>query len=218
MTWRDQPRGKDGRWVKRPGAVVVVTGVLAAGVAYGPLGASGGGGAVSVEASLGKAVRAKLDRGKRSAAKGRRDVTWRRLDLRRISQRLRRGAQCAANSYGEVQQFLARTPCRSLDRMLFVLDDASGNRIVVSVSWVGMATSRSARQLRDLADVHGTGNISPLPGPLVGAGDIGWTGHNYDSRRSGRSVTIAEVEPLRGSPPAEYLDAVADVVAEFPRP
>lgn len=217
MAWRGQPRDKRGRWTTGSGAVVVA-GALAAGVVYGPLGGTGGGGAASVDASLGQAVRAKLDKGKRSAAKGRRDLTWRRLDLKRIEQRLRRAASCAANSYGDVQEFLVRTPCRSLDRMLFVLDDESGNRIVVSVSWVEMGSRRAARGLRALADVHGTGNVSPLPGVLVGTGDIDWTGDNYDSRPSGRSVTIAEVEPVRGDLAPEYLDAIADVAAEFPRP
>lgn len=102
--------------------------------------------------------------------------------------------------------------------MLLALGDGHGNRIVVSISWVEMRSSVTALKLRSLVDVHGTGSVAPLPGVLVGAGDTHWTGRNYDSRRSQRLVVIAEVEPLRGSPSPEYMDGVADVVAEFPRP
>ncbi|MFF5992681.1 hypothetical protein [Prauserella flavalba] len=211
----DQPRGPDGKWRKRSG--VAVAAALAATVAYGQVGVTGGGTA-SVESSISQALRTKLDKGKRNAAKGRPGAAWKDLSLKRTGQRLFRGARCAVNSYGDVQRFLFRTPCRSLDRMLYALDDEQGNRIVVSVAWVDMRNAVSARELRALADVHGTGNIAPLPGSFVGVGDIRWTGRNYDSRRSNRLVVIAEVEPVSGAPSPGYLDGIADVAAEFPRP
>jgi hypothetical protein len=122
------------------------------------------------------------------------------------------------NSYGDVQQFFLHNSCRSLDRMLFLLADGDGNSIVVSVSWVEMRSTSAARKLRELTDVDGTGNVRPLPSELIGTDDIAWTGLNYDSRRSGRLVVIAEVEPQRGDPDAEFMDGIADVAAEFPRP
>lgn len=102
--------------------------------------------------------------------------------------------------------------------MLLRLDDDNGTEIVVSVAWVEMHDSIAALRLRELADIHGTGNVSPLPSVVVGAEPVRWTGHNYDSRRDRRTVVIAEVEPLRGSPTREYMDGIADVVAAFPRP
>ncbi len=213
----DQPRGPDGRWVKRSGALVA-SATLAVTVAYGPVGVSGGSGAVSSQASLSQVVRGKLVKGKRSAAKGHRNTAWRRLDLKRIDERLDRAGRCALHSYGQVRRFFARTPCRSLKRMLFALEDGDGNRIAVSVSWVETRGTAAARELRGLADVDGTGNVAPLPGAVVGVGDIRWTGKYYDSRRSASLVVIAEVEPLRGDPHPGFLDGVADVAAELPRP
>lgn len=191
---------------------------MAVTVAYGPVGVSGSSGAVSSQAALSQVVRGKLVKGKRSVAKGHRNATWKQLDLKRIDERLDRAGRCALHSYGQVQRFFARTPCRSLKRMLFALGDGAGNRIAVSVSWVETRGPAAARELRGLADVDGTGNVTPLPGAVVGAGDIRWTGKYYDSRRSGSLVVIAEVEPLRGDPHPGFLDGVADVAAELPRP
>ncbi|MEY7972039.1 hypothetical protein AB8O38_08565 [Saccharomonospora xinjiangensis] len=223
MGYETQPRDSRGRWTKRSGALVAST-TLAITVAYGPAGVtgvtgvSGGSGVASMQSSLSQVVRTKLAKGKRSAAKGHRNTTWKRLDLERIDEKLDRAGGCALHSYGQVQRFLTRTPCHSLRRMLFLLGDGHGNRIVVSVSWVRMRGTAAARELRGLADVDGTGNITPLSGAIVGAGTIRWTGRYYDSRRSGSLVVIAETEPVRGNPHPGFLDGVADVAAELPRP
>jgi hypothetical protein len=181
-------------------------------------GVTAGGGALTAESSFVQVSRSVLTKAKQAAKKGKRSATWKRLDLREAKRKLGRAGQCAAYSYGQVQRFLATTPCRSLRRVLYVLDGSNGDRVVVSVSWVRMRSVEAARRLQDLVDVHGTGNIRPLPGALVGEGRINWTGWNYDSTRSGKQVTIAEVEPLRGRPSAAYMDDVAEVAAQFPRP
>lgn len=93
-----------------------------------------------------------------------------------------------------------------------------GATVVVSVAWVEMRGTLAALRLRELVDTHGTGNVSPLPGAVVGADPIRWTGRNYDSRRHRRTVVIAEVEPLSGAPTPAYMDGIADVAAEFPPP
>ncbi len=214
----DQPRGADGRWVRRSGAAVIAGTVLASVGAYGPIGVSGGGVSAVVDSSIGQVTRGVLTKAKRSAARGNRQTAWRQLGLQRLGKPRIRTGRCAVDSYGQVQQFFVRKPCRALRRMLVPLGDGSGNEIVVSVSWVEMPDRQKARELRDLVDIHGTGNVAPLPGSLVGAGEIDWTGLNYDSRPSGRTVVIAEVEPLRGSPHPEYMDGVADIAANLPRP
>lgn len=216
----DQARGPDGKWIKEKIGGTVVGAALVATVMATPIGAgvTASGGALSAESSIGQLARGTLDKAKQSAKKGQRRTTWKRLDLREVTRKSDRVADCAVHSYGRVQRFLATTPCRSLHRVLYALDGRDGDRVVVSVSWVRMRSTGAARALRNLVDVHGTGNVRPLPGWLVGAGRIDWTGWNYDSVRSGRQVTIAEVEPLRGSPSAEYMDAVAEAAAQFPRP
>jgi hypothetical protein len=181
------------------------------------------GGAVSGGASTAGRVAARevssnVAKGKRSARTGKRRTTWDRLGLKRLKEDAKHAVVCAVESYGQVQQFFLRTPCRSLDRILIALADGPQDAFVVSVSWVRMRSATSARSLRDLADVDGTGNVSPLPGELIGVGPIRWTGMNYASRRSGTLVVIAEVEPLRGTPDPKWMDGVADIAAEFPPP
>lgn len=208
--------------MKRPAAGLAAA-ALAVMLAHGPLGVTGGAvggpaGSASVESALGQAMRSKLVKSKRSARRGHQGTTWKRLGLKRKQRRVERGLPCAANSYGQVQRSFLRTPCRALDRMLVRLGDGNGTEIVVSVAWVEMRSTVAALRLRELADTHGTGNVSPLPGAVVGSEPIRWTGHNYDSRRARRTVVIAEVEPLRGSPTREYMDGIADVAVAFPRP
>jgi len=199
------------------GAVVIA---LAAGaMSVGGTGTGTGAGVGAGSGSgISQSLRTRVSAGKSNARGGRPDAAWRDLGLRRLRRTVRQGAPCAMNSYGEVQQFLVRTPCRSLDRVLLVLDDGAGNSMVVSVSWVRMRGTRAAADLARLADEPGTGNVAPLPGALVRAGDIRWTGTNYASRRERSVVVIAEVEPVGGAPGHELMDGVAEVAAELAGP
>ncbi len=148
----DQPRDSRGRWKKGHAGAVALVAAVGVAAADGSSGASIGSssGGVSIESSLGHALRAKLDKGKKSASRGRGDAAWKHLGLRRINQQIRRRAWCEVSSYGQVQEFFLRTPCRALDRMLFLLGDEHGNTIVVSVAWVEMGSANSARRLRNL--------------------------------------------------------------------
>ena len=60
-------------------------------------------------------------------------------------------------------------------------------------------------------DEHGTGDIHPLV-PVVP-----FTGHHYDSRSTGRTVIVAEAEPLEGDPADEVLDATAQAAVALTR-
>ncbi|TWH21365.1 hypothetical protein [Prauserella rugosa] len=218
MSWRNQPRDRQGRWTKGGTAAV---GVAVAGVVlYGPVtgGVSTGAGGMSMQAGMTQVTRQAFTKSVQAAKKGRPAQALRHLKLKRTGRTVDRAVQCGARSYGEAQRFLVRNPCRSLNRVLFTVDDERGNRIAVSVSWVRMPTTAQANRLRRLADVQGAGNVSPLPGALVGAGDIAWTGHHYDSRRTGRTTVIAETEPVRGNADPEYLDNVAELAVGFPAP
>lgn len=214
----DQPRGPDGRWIPRGGSAAVAAVALGGAVAFGLSGTSSMVPGGALDSTLSQAVRAKLEKGKISARNGRRDAAWRDLGLKGASQQVRRGASCVSASYGEVQRFFAHTPCRSLRRILFKLDDEHGNSIIVSVSWVEMYRARAAHRLRALADRDGTGNVSPLPEELVGVDDVEWSGRYYDSRPAGRVTVIAEAEPVRGAPDPAFVDGVAQVAAHLPRP
>lgn len=216
MGWWNQPRDAKGRWTKGGGAIVAVSVVGA--VSLGGGAGTGAGGAVSVQSATGQTVRVNVSRGKGNAKQGKQDDAWRDMGLRRLKRTSRQAANCAVNSYGDVREFFIRTPCRSLDRMLFAVGDGDRNSVVVAVSWVRMRTHENARKLRELVDTYGTGNVSPLAGALVEAAHVKFTGRYYDSRRSGDLVVIAETEPLRGDPQPEFLDGLAEVAVEFPPP
>ncbi|ALG12362.1 hypothetical protein AOZ06_40800 [Kibdelosporangium phytohabitans] len=193
---------------------VSIVGTLSLGGGTG----AGAGGAASAQSATGQAVRANVTRGKGNAKQGKRDYAWRDMGFRRLKQVGEQAASCVVNSYGDVRDFFVRTPCRSLDRMLFTLGDDDRNSVILAVSWVRMSTPDNARKLQWLADTYGTGSVSPLAGALVEAAGVKFTGRYYDSRRSGDLVVIAETEPLRGDPQPEFLDGLAEVASELPRP
>ena len=213
----NQPRDSRGRWTKGFSAGAVVLAVAGGSVAVSSGGALGGGASSAGRVGAGNAS-ARVSKGKESARTGKREATWDRLVLKRVKEIAKPALVCAVESYGQVQQFFLRTPCRSLDRILMSLADGPQDVFAVSVSWVRMRSTAAARSLQKLADADGTGNVSPLPGELIGAGRIRWTGTNYASRRAGTLVVIAEVEPLRGTPDPGLMDGVAEIAVEFPPP
>ncbi|HEX6360284.1 hypothetical protein [Actinophytocola sp.] len=122
------------------------------------------------------------------------------------------------NSFGQVREFFLRTPCASLDRVLLAAVDEQGNPIVVMVAWVGFRTRGDARRFKDLDDTHGTGNVTPPGGALLGIADVRFTGQHYRSRRAGSVTVIAEAEPVGGPVTDEVLDGLAEVAVLLPRP
>lgn len=212
-------RGKGGG--SRPAVVVAV--VFAGVVAVGGVGGAAGGaatGGVGAEAGavqsvqVGRAVRG----GRQAASRGDRDGAWRRVGFRNTRRTLERAADCAVHSYGQVREFLIRTPCRGLDRMLFLVADDSGGAAVVAVAWVRMGGSRQARELRALADRYGTGNVSPIGMAALELAGVPFTGRYYDSRPQGSTVVISEVEPVQGQPDPAVLKGLAQVAVWMPRP
>jgi hypothetical protein len=156
--------------------------------------------------------------GKKSARNGNWDDAVRRLGMRSLKKTARERGQCVANSFGEVREFFLRTPCRSLDRMLFAVGDDRGNVLLVSVAWVGFSSRGKAVDFKNLNDVHGIGDITPLAGSLLEMAGVRFTGHHYHSRRDGNTIVVAEAESATGTVAAEILDAVAEVASYLPQP
>jgi hypothetical protein len=151
------------------------------------------------------------------AKKGDTAGTWQRLGMRELKRTIKRDARCLAASFGQVRLFFLRTPCTSLDRILFAVGDGAGNDAVVSVAWVGFRTHAQAADFMGLIDVYGTGDIQPLASGLLGLADIKFTARHYGSTRTGSQVTIAEAESTGGHVAPDMLKALAEVAAQFPR-
>ncbi|MEC3974103.1 hypothetical protein [Amycolatopsis sp. H20-H5] len=214
----DQPRDDKGRW-KKSGvgvAAVATVGVVAIAGGGGLGGAASTADSATSSGSHGKS--SGKSSGKDAARKGQRDAAWQRMGLKVVKKALKRELLCSTRSFGEVQRFFVRTPCRKLDRMVLAIGDGGGNTVVVSIAWVRMATADDAARLKRLTDTDGTGNVSPLGAAALGLAEIRFDGHHYDSRQDGSLVVIAEAAPAGGQPDNAALDDAADVADEFPPP
>lgn len=189
--------------------------------------ASGGGGGTAgsvgttLDSAAGQRVtQVKSTRSSRNAAKkGNEREAWDRMALRKVRNEIQRGdLHCAAQSYGEVQEFFLRHPCEKLQQRLFPLADDRGNVIAVSIMWVTMPSRADATKLKRVEDTYGTGDVAPVGTQLLGLGDVRFTGRHYASRRTGSQLVITETEPLRGQPSDSVLDDVAAIANLLPAP
>ncbi|GGP64382.1 hypothetical protein [Saccharothrix coeruleofusca] len=142
---------------------------------------------------------------------------WADLGVRQGEVKVQHDADCVPHSFGQVRDLLATTPCASLSRALFTVSNDRASA-VVSVAWVEFRLRRDAREFRALEDVHGTGDITPLPRALLGLPEIPFHAHNYTSALDGATVVVAEAEPVGGQPGAEFLDDLTEVAVLIPRP
>ncbi|MCE3555138.1 hypothetical protein LWC33_27245 [Pseudonocardia sp. RS11V-5] len=123
-------------------------------------------------------------------------------------------AACAANSYGQVQDFFRRTPCAALHRAYFELRDRKGDAAIVAVSWVEMPDEPSARALKQLMDTSGTGNVTELSRERGKYRTIRYIGDAYASRRDGPVVINAQVEPVARGWAGRALTSIATNAAQ----
>lgn len=186
-------------------------------VAMSVVATTGGGSALS-GTSVGESVSVRKADSKKSAKKGDSDAAWNRMGLKLKKKAHRPDPECLTASHGQVREFLLRTPCTSLDRMLFAIDDGAGNTAVISVAWVGFRTTRDMADFKAVIDVQGSGDIHPLGVSLLQMADVVFTGHNYDAEPNGESIAIAEAEAAEGQFEPGLLDALAEVAAQLPRP
>ncbi|MGZ3141595.1 hypothetical protein ACVDFE_06295 [Lentzea chajnantorensis] len=202
----------------KKGAGVVVAGALALSVAAGT-GSLSVGGAGSAELGSGTSsarLGPRKAEGQKAARKGDTGGAWQRLGMRQLNRTARQQAECVAASFGEVREFFTRNRCTSLDRVLFAVTDGAGNTAVVSVVWVGLASTGDARAFESVMARHGSGDVHPLGAALLGMADIRFTGLRYGSDRDGKRVTIAEAETATGRIDHDTLDALAEVAAHLP--
>ncbi|WP_206795878.1 hypothetical protein [Amycolatopsis sp. MtRt-6] len=203
---RHNPRG-------RAAVVAAVVGAAAA----GGTALSTGGGAASVEPGGGSSLQARTS-GKQSARKGKHEDAMKRLGLKTIKKVAKREPKCAPYAFGQVQDFFVRHPCKALSRMLLAAGDGGGNTVVVTIAWVRMPRTTEARDLRQLADRDGTGNIYAVPDALLKRAGVRFTGEHYESRLDGSLLVIAEAASGGGHPDPAVLDDASEVAAEFPVP
>ena len=230
---------KDGRRIfirdgggKGNGAGVVAAAVaaVAIGVGAGAFGGAAGGAGAEifagntagdvVDALPGRSLETRRASGRESARRGKSKEAWSKLkfkELKREVRRLEREGDCVAAATGRVREFLLRTPCTSLDRMLLAVGDGHGNAAVVSVVRVGFRSTKQAKDFEKVEAVHGSGDVRPLEiAAVLGVAGVRMTGLHYRSRPDGRGMVVAEADTAAGHLDRETLDALADVAAYLP--
>jgi hypothetical protein len=221
-----EPQGfyTDKNGVVRPITKRRTTGAVVAGaIVVGLMTAAGGGGATaSVGAALDSATSASADAETSSsedaARKGNDTDAWQRMALKELKKTIKKRLRCGLQSTRQVRQFFLRTPCESLDQLLFALEDTRGNLIVVSVVWVKMSSEDDATQLKTLEDTYGTGDIIPIATQVLQLGGIRFTGAHYTSRQDGSLVVVSEAESARGRASTVVLNDATRIAAVLPPP
>lgn len=197
----DQPRGPDGRWIPRGGGTLLAAVALVVALATG--GGLGAGADAAGSAGGGSSVGsgARAPGGNSSSARGKaRDRSTARTTTRLVREGLRvreRGVDadtdCVAHSYGQVQDFFRAHPCTALFRTLLEVRDNRSNVALVAVAWVDMPDPGQARQLQQLMDRDGTGNITELSRE---DGGQRFSGDYYHSVREDTTVVNVQAEPV----------------------
>lgn len=192
-------------------AVVLSSGIATGG---GTIGGTTGSSAMSAaESAVVRHMGKNLTKAQKTAKRGKPKKAWRELGLRRgkvARHEARSSSECVVFSHGEIQQFLGENGCRGLNRWQVPLSYEDGS-ISLLVSRVRLRSTRDAGEFKRIIDRHGSGDIRPvLPDPR-------FTGHHYDSRRTGRTVFIAEAEPSSADVPDEVLDTTAGTAIALTR-
>ncbi|WP_244210606.1 hypothetical protein [Amycolatopsis kentuckyensis] len=212
-------------------AAVVLAGGGVAGAGAGGLFAGGGGvgaGTASevfagntagdvVDSLPGRSIKTRRAEGRESARKGKPDEAWSKLkvkQLRREVHDLEHAAECVAAATDKVREFLVRTPCSSLHRMLLAVGDGHGNAAVISVVRVGFRSKKQAAAFEKVERVQGSGDVRPLDVAVVlGVAGTKMTGLHYASRPEGYGMVVAEADNATGHFDGEELDALAEVAS-----
>jgi hypothetical protein len=155
--------------------------------------------------------------GRKSAQRGKSDEAWSRMKFKELKRKVEHRAECVASASGKVREFLIRTPCTSLDGILFAVGDGHGNAAVISVVRVGFRTAAQAKSFEKVEAVQGSGDIRPIEATAVlGLTQVRFTGHHYHSRPDKTAMVIAEADRATGRVDDAVLDALADVASYLP--
>lgn len=103
---------------------------------------------------------------------------------------------CAAHSYGQVQQFFLEHPCDALFRALYEVRGPGGARVLLAMAWVDMPDAAQAAALKSLVDRPGTGNITELSKEQRRYRGVRFTGQHYASLQDDTTVINVQAEPL----------------------
>lgn len=100
---------------------------------------------------------------------------------------------CAAHSYGQVQGFLTRTPCSSVQRVL-ATTARNGRQIIIAAYVIHFATPGHAASFNSLVTTDGTGDITNLlaEGNRIPGGPSKLPDAAFASRQNGNTVSVAE--------------------------
>lgn len=234
--WVTLPDGRrvklDGGGKKKGGGVVVAAAAAVAiaaggsGAAVGGLaGSSSGAGSVFadnaaadvVDGLPGRTLSQRTAKARESAKKGNRKESWSRMKMKELRHRFEHEAECLSAATGKVREFLARTPCTSLDRMLLAVGDGHGNAAVVSVVRVGFKSAKQRNGFQEVETVQGSGDVRPLEISLaLGITGVSFTGLNYRDRRDKNALVVAEADTAAGHLDGATLKALADVAQFLP--
>jgi hypothetical protein len=110
--------------------------------------------------------------------------------------RVDRQHDCAAHSYGLVQDYFRSHPCGGVTRAVIELTDKRRNVLLIAVSRVDMPTPTEAAQYRKLVDQDGTGNVTELSRERGRYRSYHYTGRFYTSSLDGTSVENIQIEPV----------------------
>lgn len=213
-------------------ATVVIAGAGGA-IGVGELGALGGagGGAAAemfagntagdvVDSLPGRSIKTRRTESKESAKRGNTKESWSRLkvkELRRELGKLEREAGCLAAATGKVREFLAKTPCTSMNSMLLAVGDGHGNAAVITVVRVGFRSKKQADAFEEVEAVQGSGDVRPLDiAAALEVAGVKMTGLHYAPRHDHYGMVIAEADTATGHVDSETLEALADVASWMP--
>jgi hypothetical protein len=121
--------------------------------------------------------------------------------------------QCTRFFTGELRTLMANTPCRSIRRAVFAATDAHGNRVVMSIAWVGMPDQQSASAV---AEVFGSrrGGVGVLPAPHVPA--VSAPGASRSTNVVGSTAVLIAANTSSHGSPARLLGTATNEVAGLP--
>jgi hypothetical protein len=216
------------------GAVVAAAAVVAivaggGGAAVGGLGelfVSGGSAASGFAENLagdvadglpGRDLTQRKTKAKESAEKGDRKQSWSRMKMKELRHKAEHELECLASSTGKVREFLARTPCTSLDRMVLAVGDGHGNAAVISVVRVGFKSAKHRDAFQEVETIQGSGDVRPLEIAVVlGIAGVSLTGLNYHDRSDKNALVVAEADTATGHLDTLTLKALAYVASYMP--
>jgi hypothetical protein len=211
--WTDSRGRRRPGYRARGGAVLIVAGLVAlAGPGVGGTAVVGGSPGASVSAGSGSGAGTARSRAARERAVF---DARRRLERRglRVESRVEIADDCAAHSYGQVQQFFRARPCTALFRALLEVRDVRRNVVLVAIAWVEMPDEASARALHRLVDTGGTGNVTELSRERGRYRTVRFTGEHYASRRDATTVVNVQAQPVgRAAVGVAMADLVTDAL------